>query len=210
MANVAVVGSQWGDEGKGKVVDWLSQRADVVVRFQGGHNAGHTLVIDGEIYTLSLLPSGVVRRNKLSIIGNGVVIDPWALLDEIKEIKSKGIVVLYATLLYGILLIFFGLASSLIIGTIIIALLGASDAVGMTTRQSIVQLTTPNEMRGRAVSFHSVAAMTANNIGHFEVGVMSDIIGAEKTMILGGILSILVVIIIWKAFSGVSSYKYSD
>ena len=126
------------------------------------------------------------------------------------KIKSKGIVVLYATLFYGILLIFFGLASSLIIGTIIIALLGASDAVGMTTRQSIVQLTTPNEMRGRAVSFHSVTAMTANNIGHFEVGVMSDIIGAEKTMILGGILSILVVIIIWKTFSGVSSYKYSD
>ena len=126
------------------------------------------------------------------------------------KIKSKGIVVLYATLLYGILLIFFGLASSLIIGTIIIALLGASDAVGMTTRQTIVQLTTPNEMRGRAVSFHSVSAMTANNIGHFEVGVMSDIIGANNTMILGGILSIFVVIIIWKTFSGVSEYKYSE
>ena len=85
MTHVAVVGSQWGDEGKGKIVDWLSERADVVVRFQGGHNAGHTLVIDGEIYKLSLLPSGVVRR-KPSIIGNGVVIDPWALLDEIARL----------------------------------------------------------------------------------------------------------------------------
>jgi len=126
------------------------------------------------------------------------------------KIKSKGIVVLYATLFYGILLIFFGLTSSLIIGTLIISLLGASDAVGMTTRQSIVQLTTPNDMRGRAVSLHSVAAMTANNIGHFEVGVMSDLIGANKTMILGGILSVLVVIMIWKTFSGVTSYRYSD
>ena len=90
MTHVAVVGSQWGDEGKGKIVDWLSERADVVVRFQGGHNAGHTLVIDGEIYKLSLLPSGVVRR-KLSIIGNGVVIDPWALLKEIAEVGARGI-----------------------------------------------------------------------------------------------------------------------
>ena len=90
MTHVAVVGSQWGDEGKGKIVDWLSERADVVVRFQGGHNAGHTLVIDGEIYKLSLLPSGVVRR-KPSIIGNGVVIDPWALLDEIAEVGARGI-----------------------------------------------------------------------------------------------------------------------
>ena len=78
MANVVVVGSQWGDEGKGKIVDWLSERADIVVRFQGGHNAGHTLVIDGQTYKLSLLPSGIVR-GKLSVIGNGVVIDPWAL-----------------------------------------------------------------------------------------------------------------------------------
>ena len=91
MKNVAVVGSQWGDEGKGKIVDWLSSEADVVVRFQGGHNAGHTLVIDGVIYKLRLLPSGIVRKNKISIIGNGVVVDPWALLDEIKEIKSKGV-----------------------------------------------------------------------------------------------------------------------
>ena len=90
MANVAVVGSQWGDEGKGKIVDWLSQRADVVVRFQGGHNAGHTLVIDGVTYRLSLLPSGVVQ-NKLSIIGNGVVIDPWALLEEIDTLRSQGV-----------------------------------------------------------------------------------------------------------------------
>jgi len=91
MKNIVVVGSQWGDEGKGKIVDWLSSEADIVIRFQGGHNAGHTLVIDGVTYKLRLLPSGVVRKNKISIIGNGVVIDPWALLDEIKEIKSKGV-----------------------------------------------------------------------------------------------------------------------
>jgi len=91
MRNVVVVGSQWGDEGKGKIVDWLSSEADVVIRFQGGHNAGHTLVIDGITYKLRLLPSGIVRKNKISIIGNGVVVDPWALLEEIKEIKSKGV-----------------------------------------------------------------------------------------------------------------------
>ena len=91
MKNVVVVGSQWGDEGKGKIVDWLSSEADVVVRFQGGHNAGHTLVIGKKIFKLRLLPSGIVRHNKISILGNGVVIDPWALLDEIKEIKKKGI-----------------------------------------------------------------------------------------------------------------------
>tara|TARA_B100000579_G_C22822758_1_gene851524 strand:+ start:870 stop:2162 length:1293 start_codon:yes stop_codon:yes gene_type:complete len=91
MKNVVVVGSQWGDEGKGKIVDWLSSEADIVVRFQGGHNAGHTLVIDKVVYKLRLLPSGIVRKNKISIIGNGVVIDPWALLDEIQEIKKKGI-----------------------------------------------------------------------------------------------------------------------
>ncbi len=90
MANVAVVGSQWGDEGKGKIVDWLSERADVVVRFQGGHNAGHTLVIDGKTYKLSLLPSGVVR-GKLSLVGSGVVVDPWALLDEIDEVRRMGV-----------------------------------------------------------------------------------------------------------------------
>ena len=91
MKNIAVVGSQWGDEGKGKIVDWLSEQADIVVRFQGGHNAGHTLVIDGVTYKLRLLPSGIVRKNKISVIGNGVVVDPWALLEEIKEIKSKGV-----------------------------------------------------------------------------------------------------------------------
>ncbi len=91
MKNIAVVGSQWGDEGKGKIVDWLSEQADVVIRFQGGHNAGHTLVVDGVTYKLRLLPSGIVRKNKISIIGNGVVVDPWALLEEIKEMRSKGI-----------------------------------------------------------------------------------------------------------------------
>ena len=93
MANVVVVGSQWGDEGKGKIVDWLSEQADIVVRFQGGHNAGHTLVIDGVTYKLSLLPSGVVRGGKLSVIGNGVVIDPQALLDEIATLRKQGVTV---------------------------------------------------------------------------------------------------------------------
>ena len=91
MKNVVVVGSQWGDEGKGKIVDWLSSEADVVVRFQGGHNAGHTLVIDKKVFKLRLLPSGIVRAGKISILGNGVVIDPWALLSEIEEIKKKGV-----------------------------------------------------------------------------------------------------------------------
>ena len=91
MKNVVVVGSQWGDEGKGKIVDWLSSEADVVVRFQGGHNAGHTLVIDKKVFKLRLLPSGIVRKGKISILGNGVVIDPWALLGEIEEIKKQGI-----------------------------------------------------------------------------------------------------------------------
>ena len=98
MANVAVVGAQWGDDGKGKLVDWLSERADVVVRFQGGHNAGHTLVIDGVTYKLSLLPSGIVRPGKLSIIGNGVVIDPWALIAEIEKLSSQGVSVSRANL----------------------------------------------------------------------------------------------------------------
>ncbi len=93
MANVVVVGSQWGDEGKGKIVDWLSERADIVVRFQGGHNAGHTLVIDGVTYKLSLLPSGVVRGGKLSVIGNGVVVDPWALSDEIDRLTAQGVAI---------------------------------------------------------------------------------------------------------------------
>ena len=98
MANVTVVGAQWGDEGKGRIVDWLSSRADVVVRFQGGHNAGHTLVVGNQTYKLSLLPSGVVQ-GKLSIIGNGVVIDPWALLDEIARVEAQGVAVSPATLM---------------------------------------------------------------------------------------------------------------
>ncbi|MBL8790639.1 MAG: adenylosuccinate synthase [Rhizobiales bacterium] len=93
MANVAVVGAQWGDEGKGKIVDWLSERADVVARFQGGHNAGHTLVINGVTYKLSLLPSGILRPGKLSVIGNGVVIDPWALMSEIDKLKGQGVAI---------------------------------------------------------------------------------------------------------------------
>ncbi|MBL8583865.1 MAG: adenylosuccinate synthase [Rhizobiaceae bacterium] len=91
MANVVVVGSQWGDEGKGKIVDWLSERADVVVRFQGGHNAGHTLVVDGKVYKLSLLPSGVVREGKLSVIGNGVVFDPHAFIAETEKLRALGV-----------------------------------------------------------------------------------------------------------------------
>ncbi len=99
MANVAVVGAQWGDEGKGKIVDWLSERADVIVRFQGGHNAGHTLVIGGVVYKLSLLPSGIVRPGKLSVIGNGVVLDPWALLSEIEKLTGQGAAISPATLM---------------------------------------------------------------------------------------------------------------
>jgi adenylosuccinate synthase len=98
MANVVVVGSQWGDEGKGKIVDWLSEQADIVVRFQGGHNAGHTLVVDGVTYKLSLLPSGVVRSGKLSVIGNGVVLDPRALVDEIGRLAALGVQVTPASL----------------------------------------------------------------------------------------------------------------
>ncbi len=91
MANVVVVGAQWGDEGKGKIVDWLSERADVIARFQGGHNAGHTLVIAGKVYKLSLLPSGIVRGGKLSVIGNGVVVDPWHLVAEIEKLRGQGV-----------------------------------------------------------------------------------------------------------------------
>ena len=91
MSNVVVVGAQWGDEGKGKIVDWLSLRADVVVRFQGGHNAGHTLVIGNNTYKLSLLPSGIVRQGKMSVIGNGVVVDPWALVAEIEKLRGQGV-----------------------------------------------------------------------------------------------------------------------
>src|SRR6202166_4139239 len=98
MANVVVVGSQWGDEGKGKIVDWLSEQADIVVRFQGGHNAGHTLVIDGKIFKLSLLPSGIVRPGKLSVIGNGVVLDPYHLAQEIEKLTAQGVEVTPANL----------------------------------------------------------------------------------------------------------------
>ena len=93
MANVVVVGAQWGDEGKGKIVDWLSEQADIVVRFQGGHNAGHTLVINGETYKLALLPSGVLRPSKLAVIGNGVVVDPQAFLDEIAKLRAQGVAI---------------------------------------------------------------------------------------------------------------------
>jgi len=99
MANVVVVGAQWGDEGKGKIVDWLSERADVIARFQGGHNAGHTLVIDGEVYKLHALPSGVVRGGKLSVIGNGVVLDPWHLIKEIATIREQGVDITPETLM---------------------------------------------------------------------------------------------------------------
>ena len=92
MANVTVIGAQWGDEGKGKIVDWLASRADAVVRFQGGHNAGHTLVIDGTTYKLSLLPSGIVSGT-LSVIGNGVVLDPWALKAEIEKLEAQGVTI---------------------------------------------------------------------------------------------------------------------
>ena len=99
MANVVVVGAQWGDEGKGKIVDWLSERADVIARFQGGHNAGHTLVIDGKVYKLNALPSGVVRGGKLSVIGNGVVLDPWHLVQEIASIREQGVEISPETLM---------------------------------------------------------------------------------------------------------------
>ncbi len=99
MANVVVVGAQWGDEGKGKIVDWLSERADVIARFQGGHNAGHTLVVDGEVYKLHALPSGVVRGGKLSVIGNGVVLDPWHLIDEIETVRAQGVTISPETLM---------------------------------------------------------------------------------------------------------------
>ena len=99
MANVVVVGAQWGDEGKGKIVDWLSERADVIARFQGGHNAGHTLVIDGKVFKLSLLPSGIVRGGKLSVIGNGVVLDPWHLVKEIASLRERGVSITPETLM---------------------------------------------------------------------------------------------------------------
>ena len=110
-------------------------------------------------------------------------------------------------MIYGILLILFGLSTSLFFGALIITLLGATDAVGMTVRQAIVQLTSPDHLRGRAVSLHSVAAMTANNIGHFEIGITSELIGTRNTLMVGGLISCIVVIFIWKAFKGVGTYK---
>ena len=91
MSNLVVIGTQWGDEGKGKIVDLLSEQADIIVRFQGGHNAGHTLVIGDKIFKLSLLPSGIIRQDKIAVIGNGVVLDPWKLIEEIDLIRSQGI-----------------------------------------------------------------------------------------------------------------------
>ena len=125
----------------------------------------------------------------------------------LSKIKSKGLLVLGATFVYGLLLIIFGITTSLIFGIVIITLLGATDAVGMTVRQAIVQLTSPDHLRGRAVSLHSVAAMTANNIGHFEIGIASELIGTRNTIIIGGIVSCIVVFIIWRLFKGVGTYK---
>ncbi len=125
----------------------------------------------------------------------------------LSKIKSKGLLVLGATFVYGLLLIIFGMTTSLIFGIVIITLLGATDAVGMTVRQAIVQLTSPDHLRGRAVSLHSVAAMTANNIGHFEIGIASELIGTRNTIIIGGIVSCIVVFIIWRLFKGVGTYK---
>lgn len=99
MANVVVVGAQWGDEGKGKIVDWLSERADVIARFQGGHNAGHTLVIGNQVFKLSLLPSGIVRKGKMAVIGNGVVLDPWSLFAEIDKLSAQGVEISPANLM---------------------------------------------------------------------------------------------------------------
>lgn len=122
--------------------------------------------------------------------------------------RPKGMLVLYATLVYAVLIIGFGFTTSLWLGTLIIAGLGATDAIGMTTRQTTVQLTTPDDMRGRAVSAHSVSAMTANNLGTFEVGFMSEQIGADRTMILGGMISVVVVILVWWLVKGIREYRY--
>jgi len=116
--------------------------------------------------------------------------------------------VLYATLVYAVLITAFGFTTSLWLGTLLIAGLGATDAIGMTTRQTTVQLTTPDHMRGRAVSAHSVSAMTANNLGTFEVGFMSEQIGADRTMILGGLISVVVVILVWWLVKGIREYRY--
>lgn len=122
--------------------------------------------------------------------------------------RAKGMIVLYATLVYAILLIAFGFSTYLWLGSLILVGLGATDAIGMTTRQTTVQLTTPDHMRGRAVSAHSVSAMSANNLGTFEVGFMSEQIGADRTMILGGVISVIVVIVVWRLVRGIREYRY--
>lgn len=127
-----------------------------------------------------------------------------------RDYKAKGMLVLWATLFYGILLIVFGATTVLWAGMIVVIFLGATDAVGMTSRQAIVQLTTPDNMRGRASAAHSLAAMSANGIGQFEVGFMSERIGADQTMYLGGIISIVVVFLIWWLVKGVRQYRYVD
>ena len=137
----------------------------------------------------------------------GGVVGTFAVLF-LANYRAKGMLVLYATLVYAVLLIAFGFTTSLWLGTLIIAGLGATDAIGMTTRQTTVQLTTPDHMRGRAVSAHSVSAMTANNLGTFEVGVLSEQIGADRTMILGGVISLLVVVVVWWLVKGIRQYRY--
>ena len=131
-----------------------------------------------------------------------------ALVMFTSQFKAKGMLVLYATLLYSILLIAFGAIQSLWIGSLIIIALGATDSIGMTTRQTVVQLTTPDNMRGRAVSAHSLAAMTANGIGQAEVGFMSDVIGASNTMLLGGAISLIATLVIWWLIKGIRLYRY--
>ena len=126
------------------------------------------------------------------------------------KVKRKGVVVLYATLFYAFLLILFGWATSLWIGLFALIALGAADAVGMTMRQTIVQLTTPDHLRGRASAAHSLAAMSANGIGKWEVGYVSDVIGAGNTLVIGGFVSIIVVLIIWYGLSGIRKYSYVE
>ena len=137
----------------------------------------------------------------------GGVIGTFSVLF-LADFRAKGMLVLYATLVYAVLIIAFGFTTSLWLGTLLIAGLGATDAIGMTTRQTTVQLTTPDHMRGRAVSAHSVSAMTANNLGTFEVGFMSEQIGADRTMILGGLISVVVVILVWWLVKGIREYRY--
>jgi MFS family permease len=137
----------------------------------------------------------------------GGVIGTFAVLF-LTKYRAKGMLVIYATLVYGVLLILFGVSTSLWIGALVLIGLGATDAIGMTTRQTTVQLTTPDNMRGRAVSFSSVSAMSANNIGTFEVGFMSDAIGAPNTLIFGGVVAIMVVLIVWRLVKGIREYRY--